>query len=134
MKQKFVVIAALVGLLALAGSAWAHHSLQSEYDIDKSITLKGTISRVEWVNPHVYLYLDVKGPDGKIAKWSLSTLPPGTLRRGGVTRQLLGVGEEVSVLGFQARDGSNLGFLRTITFADGHKYEIWLGDASKEKP
>ena len=67
MKHRRTAVLVVLGLLAAAGSAWAHHSLQSEYDIDKSITLKGTISRVEWVNPHVYLYLDVKGPDGKIA-------------------------------------------------------------------
>ena len=134
MRQKLALWLGAVGLLVVTGSAWAHHSLQSEYDIEKSINLKGTITKVEWVNPHVYVYLDVQGPDGKVAKWSLSTLPPGNLRRGGITRQLLGVGETVTVLGYQARDGSNLGFLRTITFADGHKYEIWLGDASKENP
>jgi hypothetical protein len=128
------MVAAVLGLMVAAGPALAHHSLQSEYDIDKSVTLKGTVTKVEWVNPHVYLYLDVKDANGAVTKWAVTTLPPGNLRRGGLTRQLLGYGETVSVLGFRARDGANLAFLRTITFADGHTLEIWLGDASKEAP
>ena len=126
MKQLLGAAAALVmALLGAAAPALAHHSLQSEYDIEKSITLKGTVTKVDWVNPHVYVYLDVKDANGAVTKWAVTTLPPGNLRRGGLTRQLLGYG---------ARDGSNLAFLRTITFADGHKLEIWLGDASKEAP
>jgi hypothetical protein len=128
------VFAMIAGLVAAAGPAWAHHSLQSEYDIEKSLTLKGTVTKVEWVNPHVYIYLDVKEPNGAVTRWAVTTLPPGNLRRGGLTRQLLGFGETVSILGFRARDNSNLAFLRTITFADGHTLEIWLGDASKENP
>ena len=69
-----------------------------------------------------------------MTKWAVTTLPPGNLRRGGLTRDLLGFGEPVSILAFRARDGANLAFLRTITFADGHKLEIWLGDATKENP
>jgi hypothetical protein len=135
MRHRFAWVGAVaVGLLAMAGPALAHHSLQSEYDINKSLTLKGTVTKVEWVNPHVYVYLDVAGPNGVVTKWAVTTLPPGNLRRGGLTRQLLGVGETVSILAFHARDGSNLAFLRTITFPDGHTLEIWLGDASKENP
>ena len=128
------IAALVIALLGAAAPALAHHSLQSEYDIDKSITLKGTVTKVDWVNPHVYVYLDVKDDKGAVTKWAVTTLPPGNLRRGGLTRDLLGYGQTVSILGFQARDGSNLAFLRTITFADGHKLEIWLGDASKEAP
>ena len=128
------IAALVIALLGAAAPALAHHSLQSEYDIEKSVTLKGTVTKVDWVNPHVYVYLDVKDASGGVTKWAVTTLPPGNLRRGGLTRQLLGYGETVSILGFRARDGSNLAFLRTITFADGHKLEIWLGDASKENP
>lgn len=128
------IVALVIALLGAAAPALAHHSLQSEYDIDKSITLKGTVTKVDWVNPHVYVYLDVKDDKGAVTKWAVTTLPPGNLRRGGLTRDLLGFGETVSILAFRARDGANLAFLRTITFADGHKLEIWLGDAAKENP
>ena len=127
-------VALVIALLGAAAPALAHHSLQSEYDIDKSVTLQGTVTKVDWVNPHVYVYLDVKDASGAVTKWAVTTLPPGNLRRGGLTRDLLGYGQTVSILAFQARDGSRLAFLRTITFADGHKLEIWLGDASKENP
>jgi hypothetical protein len=127
-------VALAIALLGAAAPALAHHSLQSEYDINQSITLKGTVTKVDWVNPHVYVYLDVKDDKGAVTKWAVTTLPPGNLRRGGLTRDLLGYGEAVSILGFRARDGANLAFLRTITFADGHKLEIWLGDPAKENP
>ena len=134
MKQLLGTGLALVIALGTSAPARAHHSLQSEYDINQSITLKGTVTKVDWVNPHVYVYLDVKDDKGAVTKWAVTTLPPGNLRRGGLTRDLLGYGETVSILGFRARDGARLAFLRTITFADGHKLEIWLGDASKENP
>lgn len=119
-------------LMGAAAPAAAHHSLRSEYDINQSMTLKGIITKVEWVNPHVYLYLDVKDDKGNVTKWAVTTLPPGNLQRAGLTRDLLRYGETVSILTFRARDGANLAFLRTITFADGHKLEIWLGDPANE--
>jgi len=134
MKQILWTGAMIVALSGAAAPALAHHSLQSEYDINQSITLRGTVTKVDWVNPHVYVYLDVKDDKGAVTRWAVTTLPPGNLRRGGLTRDLLGYGETVSILAFQARDGSHLAFLRTITFADGHTLEIWLGDASKEAP
>jgi hypothetical protein len=134
MKRILWAGAFIIALSGAAAPALAHHSLQSEYDINQSITLKGTVTKVDWVNPHVYVYLDVKDDKGVVTKWAVTTLPPGNLRRGGLTRDLLGYGETVSVLAFRARDGANLAFLRTITFADGHTLEIWLGDATKENP
>jgi hypothetical protein len=124
----------VVALLGAAAPALAHHSLQSEYDINQSITLKGIIAKVDWVNPHVSVYVDVKDDNGNVTKWEVTTLPPGNLQRGGLTRDLLGYGKPVSILAFRARDGANLAFLRTITFADGHRLEIWLGDPAKENP
>ena len=129
--RRIIGAVATIGLLVAAVPALAHHSLQSEFDIEKSITLKGVVTRVDWVNPHVRVYLDVKDPSGKVTNWALASLPTAVLRRGGVTKQALGLGETVSVLGFRAKDGSNLAFLRTITFADGHTIEIWIGDVSK---
>jgi hypothetical protein len=134
MRLKWLSALAIAAILLGGASAFAHHSFAAEFDINKPITLQGVVTKVEWVNPHVYVYLDVKDDKGAVTKWAVTTLPPGNLRRGGLTRDLLGYGETVSVLAFRARDGANLAFLRTITFADGHKLEIWLGDPTKENP
>src|ERR1041385_5823329 len=80
MKQISWVGALAIALLGAAAPALAHHSLQSEYDINQSITLKGTVTKVDWVNPHVYVYLDVKDDKGAVTKWAVTTLPPGNLR------------------------------------------------------
>jgi len=133
MKRLSWVGALIVALLGAAPVA-AHHSLQSEYDINQSITLKGIVTKVEWASPHVYVYLDAKDDKGTVTKWAVTTLPPGNLQRAGLTRDLLAYGKTVSILAFRARDGANLAFLRTITFADGHKLEIWLGDPAKDNP
>ena len=89
MKQILWTGGLIVALAGAAAPALAHHSLQSEYDINQSITLKGTVTKVDWVNPHVYVYLDVKDDKGAVTKWAVTTLPPGNLRRGGLTRDLL---------------------------------------------
>ena len=116
------------GLLVPALPAFGHHSLYAEFDEGQSITLKGVVSRVEWINPHVYLYLDVPAASGKVATWSIETFPPNTLRRAGLTRGKLGYGETVTLLGYASRNGSQLAFLRKITFADGRELLISLGD------
>jgi hypothetical protein len=118
----------VAGLAMAAAPALAHHSLFAVFDEDQSITLKGVVSKVEWVNPHVYLYLDVDDGTGKVNTWSIETFPPTTLRRAGLTRDKLGYGETITLLGYKARNGSQLAFLRQITFADGRELLISLGD------
>lgn len=116
-------------VLALtAAPTVAHHSLYAVFDEDQSITLKGVVSKVDWVNPHVYLYLDVADATGKVNTWSIETFPPTTLRRAGVTRDKLGLGETITLLGYKSRNGTPLAFLRQITFADGRELLISLGD------
>jgi hypothetical protein len=131
MSHRCAGVLAIAALLVSAVPVLAHHSLQSEFDINKSITLKGTVTKVEWVNPHVYVYLDVKDSNGTVTNWALESLPTAVLRRGGLTKQMLGLGETVEILGYGSHDGSNLAFLRKITFGDGHTVEIWLGDLTK---
>lgn len=116
------------GLTMTAAPAVAHHSLYAVFDEEQTVTLKGVVSKVEWVNPHVYLYIDVPDAAGKVTTWSIETFPPTTLRRAGLTREKLGYGQNITLLGYKARNGKDLAFLRTITFADGREILIALGD------
>ena len=127
MWPRFLAALVLCSLLSVAPAA-AHHSLQAQFDVKKLVTLRGLITKVEWFSPHVYLYLDVNDAQGTVSKWAIESPGSATLRRGGVTRQMLGVGETVTVLAYHARDGLNLAFVRQIKFADGHEVQVWLGD------
>ena len=111
----------------------AHHSLGPQFDVNKLVTLKGLITKVEWGNPHVYLYLDVNQGNGTVSKWALESLGIAVLRRGGVTKQMLGVGDTVTIVAYHAKDGLNLAFVRKIKFADGHEAEIGLGNPNQAK-
>lgn len=133
--MKKTLIAALALLVTvLSARPWAHHSFAAEYDINKPVTLKGTVTKVDWINPHVYLHLDVKDASGKVTPWALTTYSPAALRRIGATRANFGQGEAVTVLAYHAKDGSNLAFLRRMTFADGHTVELWIGDENAKAP
>jgi hypothetical protein len=114
----------MVTSVPLAG----HHSLNAAFEETKLVTLKGVVSKVEWTNPHVYLYMDVKDEAGKTSMWEIETFPPNTLRRAGLTRAKLGYGQTVTVVGYAARNGSQAVFLRQIMFADGTELLIGLGD------
>ena len=130
MKRMFVgAVAALLAGVSLS----AHHSFAAEFDINKPVTLSGTVTKVEWVNPHVYVFIDVKDASGKVTPWSLSSLGPAAARRAGVTRANFGQGQTVTINGYHAKDGSNFAFMRKMTFADGHSVELWLGDDEARK-
>jgi Family of unknown function (DUF6152) len=110
----------LSGLLfAIATPIFAHHSETAEYDTTKPVKVTGTISKVEWMNPHIWFYVDVKDENGKITTWGFSGAPPGMLLRRGITKEVLKIGAVVNVEGSRARDGSNNGSGRKVTFADG---------------
>ena len=106
--------------LALTGQAlWAHHSETAEYDRSKPVKVTGVIKKVEWQNPHVWFYVDVKDEKGNITTWGFSGAPPGSLMRRGITKDALKLGAVVNVEGSRARDGSNNASGRRVTFADG---------------
>jgi len=114
------ILATIPMLLALGPSpAVAHHSFAGEYDANQPITLHGQIVRVEFVNPHSWLYLDVKGSDGTLVRWTVEMAPPNNLMRRGVTGTTLLVGENVGVDGYRARNGSTVVSGRQIRTADG---------------
>ena len=120
------VALAVVAVLATSSVLSAHHSVAGQFDESKSVTLKGVISKVDWVNPHIYLYIDVK--DGaETVTWSLGTVPTAMARRAGLTKESISgkVGEVVTIDCIPARDGTkHLGWVNTITYADGHKIEL----------
>jgi hypothetical protein len=116
--------------LVLAGSASAHHSVQAQFDIHKTFTVSGTVSKVEWINPHSYLTINVKDADGKAQKWAFELGGPGALRRAGMSREDRGglkPGDEITVTGLASKDGSNTGWLQELKLADGRVVKLVTG-------
>ena len=122
----------MLGLL-LAIPLWAHHSITAEFDTSKSFVVKGTLTKIEWVNPHAYVYVDSKDGKGVVTAYSFETGPPGNLRRSGVLRTMFSVGEAVTIEAYAAKDGSqHLGLVKSFLFADGHKIVIGKDPAELE--
>src|SRR6267154_2487809 len=113
--------------LVIAAPASAHHSVQAQFDIHKTFTVSGTVAKVEWINPHSYLTINVTGADGKAQKWAFELGGPGALRRAGMSREDRGglkPGDEVTASGLAAKDGSNSGFLQELKLADGRVFKF----------
>ena len=111
----------LAGLILAAIPTLAHHSFSAQYDAKERFTMTGTIAKVDWINPHSYITLDVKDASGKVTEWSIEGYPPNTLIRTGVKRAMLKTGDTITIEGCKARDGSLVGAGREITFSDGKK-------------
>jgi hypothetical protein len=114
-------LAAVAGLASATGSLYAHHSNAAMYDAEKRTVLKGTVTKVEWTNPHSYLYLDVRDASGKLVNWALEGFPPNTLLRTGWKTSMIKTGDVLTVEGAVARDGSSHLLAREITLADSQK-------------
>ena len=108
-------------MLAFSLPIAAHHSFAAEYDASKPVKLTGVLTKVEWTNPHIWFYLDVKDERGNISNWGFSAAPPGVLQRRGIPKDVLKIGSVINVEGFRARDGSNNASGGTITFTDGRR-------------
>lgn len=115
----FLAAAALAFIAPVPGSA--HHSFAAEYDSSTLLTLTGVVTKVEWTNPHIYIYLDVKDAAGKTTSWALEGYPPNTLKRTGFARNLLKEGDTVTITAYKAKDATNTGAGREVTFPDGSK-------------
>jgi len=130
MRTKLAILVA--GALMSSATVWAHHAFQAEFDAKRPIHLKGTVTRMEWINPHAWLHIDVKNPDGTVSSWMIEAGTPNTLFRRGFTKDSLKVGTEVVVDGYQSKDGSNTGNGRDVTLPDGRK--LFLGSSGTGAP
>jgi len=118
MKKAFWIVA-VVAMLFAGRPALAHHSFAAEFDANKPVKLTGTVTKIEWMNPHAYFYIDVKDASGKVDNWGLEMGSPNGLMRQGWTRNSLKVGDEVTVDGSMAKDGSKIANAKTVVLANG---------------
>ena len=126
------LVAVSVCGLALAGPVSAHHSIQAQFDINKTFNISGTVAKIEFINPHSYLTLNVKAADGKVQKWAFEMTGLAGLRRAGLSRADRGglkPGDELTVTALAARDGSNSGLAQELKMADGRVFKL-LADAN----
>lgn len=127
MLEKTILRVALVGAMVCAtASLWAHHSPSAIFDMSKKFTLTGTLSKVDWINPHIVVYIDAKNATGETESWKFESNPPAWFRRVSVGRAdfAKALGQSITVVGVRARDGSLYGYLQKITFADGASLEL----------
>src|SRR3982751_7093259 len=121
MKTKFMMALAAIAMIAGAVPAMAHHSFAAEFDASKPVKLTGTVTKIEWMNPHAYFYIDVKDESGKVTNWGMEMGSPNGLMRQGWSRNSMKIGDEVTVEGSAAKDGSNIGNARSVTLKDGQR-------------
>jgi hypothetical protein len=126
------IIALGAGLVLAAVSAWAHHAFAAEFDVSKPIHFTGVVTKLELVNPHTWIHIDVKGPDGTVTNWMIEAGTPNVLLRRGFTKNSVAPGTEVVVDGFAAKDGSHRGSGRDLTLPDGRK--LFIGATGAEGP
>jgi hypothetical protein len=131
MRWQLTAILAGLGLLFTA-PARAHHAFAAEYDADKPVKVKGVVSKVEWMNPHIWFYVDVTDESGKVTTWGFSGGPPGMLMRRGINKDVLKIGDVIIVEGFRAKDNSNNASGGNVTFADGRK--VFAGSVEDVAP
>jgi hypothetical protein len=132
MRTGVMVVLAGVGLVCAAVPIRAHHAFAAEFDAKKPIKLEGTVTKVEWINPHAWIHIDVKRPDGNVDKWMIEGGTPNTLFRRGVNKNSLPYGTVIVVDGYQAKDGTLKGNGRDITFTDGRK--LFIGSTGTGAP
>jgi hypothetical protein len=127
MRSRIAAMMCAVVVLA-AARPLAHHAFAAEFDEKRPISLRGTVTKMEWVNPHSWIHIDVKEPDGKVTSWMIEGGSPNSLLRLGFTMNAIQYGMEIVVEGFQAKDGTNKGVGRSLTFADGRM--LFLGSSA----
>jgi hypothetical protein len=131
MRVKIMSSMAAAAMLMAAVPAWAHHAFAAEFDAQKPVKLRGTVTKVELINPHSWIHIDVKNADGTVTNWMVEGGSPNALVRRGVTKNSIPVGSEIVVEGYAAKDGSSHANGRDITFADGKK--LFVGGSNPDE-
>jgi hypothetical protein len=131
MTPKTFLILTLTILLTLARSAQAHHSFAAEFDADRPVQITGLVTKVEWMNPHARFYVDVKDSDGKVTNWNIELGPPMILQRLGWRHDSLNIGDQVTMEGYSAKDGSKTANAKKVTLADGRS--VFAGSSANAK-
>ena len=124
MRTKLFIIATVVTLLCVAAPVWAHHAFAAEFDATRPVKLRGSVSKLQLINPHAWIHIEVKGTDGKVTSWMIEAAAPNALLRRGFNQESLKIGTEILVEGFQAKEGANRANGSNITYADGKKLFI----------
>jgi uncharacterized protein DUF6152 len=124
MRIRLVLVAAGIALTAVAVPAWAHHAFASEFDAKKPVKFTATVTKMEWINPHAWMHVAVKKPDGTVENWMIEAGSPNSLFRQGINKDTVRVGMQVVVDGYQARDGSRRANGRDVTLPEGRKLFI----------
>lgn len=128
MRKKIRVTLAAAAALLCSLPLVAHHAVSAEFNAEKIITLKGVVSKVDWVNPHIFIYLDVKDESGKVTTWRLQSVPPMFFKGSGLTKEKLLDGSEATVTAYPAKDGTEaFGFVLKLAYPDGHFYNLGGG-------
>ena len=129
MRKTFAIVITAAAILLAAVPVWAHHAFAAEFDASKPIKFRGTVTKMEWINPHAWIHIDVKGDDGKVTSWMIEAAAPNALLRRGWTKASLPAGTEILVEGYQAKDGANRANGSIITFTDGRK--LFVGSSGE---